>query len=59
MSNMSHCTFQNTLEDLRDAPRALSDHPDGLSPEEKKARQKLIELCLDIADEYGDGDDLA
>lgn len=59
MSNMSYCVFRNTLGDLQDAYEALSDHPDGLSPEERKARQKLIDLCLDIADEYGGGEDLA
>ena len=54
MSNMSHCRFQNTLDDLRDCHEALSDSLDPLaelSEEEAKAARILIKLCRRIADE--------
>lgn len=54
MSNMSHCRFQNTLDDLRDCREALSDSLDplaDLSEEEAKAARNLIKLCRRIADE--------
>ena len=47
MSNMSYCRFQNTLEDLEDCREAIYDIED-LSPSEKIARAKLIEVCKDI-----------
>lgn len=58
MANMGYCRFRNTLDDLQDAYEALSD-TDDLSPEEKKARHKLIELCKDISDEFEDEEGLA
>lgn len=48
--NMSYCKFQNTLGDLRDCYDAMS--ADGISESEATARQKLIELCAEIASEY-------
>lgn len=53
MSNMSYCRFQNTEGDLRDCYDALNDD-DELSPEEEKAKQRLIKLCQKIADNYGE-----
>ena len=50
MSNMSYCRFENTLDDLRDCYDAMD--ADGLSESEIIARQKLIELCALIAQEY-------
>jgi len=52
MSNMSHCRFHNTLEDLRDCYDNLED--DELSEEETKARKRLIEMCQDISEDYGE-----
>ena len=51
MSNMSYCRFQNTLSDLRDCIEHMSD--DDLSDEENKAREKIIALCLEVAEDRG------
>lgn len=50
MPNMSYCRFSNTLEDLRDCDDHLNDND--LSEGEAKAREKLIKLCICIADDY-------
>lgn len=53
MANMSYCRFQNTLRDLRDCANALEDMAEtgkDLSGDELRARDRLIELCKDIAD---------
>lgn len=47
MSNMDHCRFTNTLEDLRDCYEHMDD--EDLSEAEAKARLRLIKLCVDIA----------
>lgn len=46
MSNMTYCRFQNTLEDLEDCLDNLDK--DNLSPEELRAKKRLIEVCKDI-----------
>lgn len=51
MSNMSHCRFTNTVADLRDCYDAIDDTGD-LSPDEAKARDKLLLLCAKIASDY-------
>ena len=51
MSNMGYCRFQNTLSDLRDCYENMYDDVDKLSPEEKRARKKLIKVCSDIVDD--------
>ena len=48
---MSHCSFQNTLADLRDCYDAMDDD---VGTEEKRARRHLIQLCERIAMEFGD-----
>ena len=53
MSNMSYCRFQNTLNDLTDCYYNLDDTND-LSLEEGMARYRLIEMCKDIVEEYGE-----
>ncbi len=55
MMNMSYCRFQNTLEDLRDCQENLDDRD--LSPEEKRARKQLIDICWRIAQDYSNEDD--
>ncbi len=56
--NMSYCRFTNTLRDLMDCQVVMfkDSKINDLSPEEARARQQLIELCHDIAqnteDEY-------
>ncbi len=54
MANMGYCRFQNTLQDLRDCEEHLSDD---LSPEEERARKRLIELCKRIAEYMSDDED--
>ena len=51
MPNMSYCRFRNTLIDLIDCydnmDREITD------PLEKKAKEKLIIQCCEIAIDYG------
>lgn len=54
MGNMSYCRFQNTLSDLRDCYNNMDED---LSDEEEKAKNRLIKLCKQIADNYGDEDE--
>jgi ferritin-like metal-binding protein YciE len=48
---MSYCRFRNTLDDLRDCYDHLGD---SLKGEEKEAMEKLVELCKEIASDFGD-----
>ena len=50
MSNMSYCRFQNTLSDLQDCADYITD--DSLSHEEEKARERLVDVCRAILDEW-------
>lgn len=54
--NMSYCRFQNTLADLRDCREHMED-TDDLSDDERKARKRLIAVCVAIAQDYGDNED--
>ena len=54
MGNMSYCRFQNTLRDLKDCYDADID---SLSEKENDAFKKLISLCRDFVEAYGDDDD--
>ena len=49
MPNMSYCRFQDTLLDLCVCADHL--HDNDLNDKEKYARQRLIKLCQQIADE--------
>ena len=51
MANMSYCRFENTLPDFRDCYDNFDDND--LSEEEKRARRKMIALCVVIALDYG------
>ncbi len=53
MSNMSYCRFENTLPDLTDCFGSM-DLIDDLSDNERRARLELIEICIEIAQYYGD-----
>ena len=53
MSNMSYCRFQNTLGDLEDCAEALFCG-DELSDEESGAKDRLGQLCCEIAENFGD-----
>lgn len=51
--NMEHCRFINTLEALRECQDALSDeNAERLSPAEEKAKDNLLKLCREIADDW-------
>ena len=54
MSTMSYCRFQNTVGDLRDC---YENWEDDLSDEEKRAQARMLKLCKEIVDAYGDKDD--
>lgn len=53
MANMSYCRFRNTTADLMDAQAHLEDDVAELSEGEAKARLRLINVCIDIALDYG------
>ena len=58
MPNMSYCRFQNTLSDLQDCLDWLNgdteDDDSELSPSESKAKERLINLCCEIALDFGE-----
>jgi len=51
MANMSYCRFQNTYNDLVDCYENMENIN---SDSEKRYRTRLIELCQDIIQDYGD-----
>ena len=51
MSNMSYCRFQNTLPDLRDCYESWEEES---SPEEEKAKARLLKLCEKIVADFGE-----
>lgn len=58
--NMSYCRFENTLKALEECKQAL-DEDGGIEGVEETASQyekpcikKLVALCQEIADDYGD-----
>jgi hypothetical protein len=61
--NASYCRFENTYNDLRDCLEALDNAPSVEALEkdsneyERKYIRKLIELCEEIAGNYGNQDD--
>lgn len=56
MANMSYCRFENTYKDLQDCYDALGGL-DNLSGDEKMYALRLIGLCKNISDEFGDVED--
>ena len=50
MANMDYCRFRNTISDLRDCYDHMDDTD--LSPEEDKARKRLLRLCNQITSDY-------
>ena len=55
--NMSYCRFENTLAALRECNEALQEgvNPlDDLSDSEKKAAKRLLKLCCEMAENYGE-----
>lgn len=60
MSNMSYCMFQNTLNDLQqcaDKLEGVQGNLAELSKDEARAADRLILLCMEIAESYGVTDD--
>jgi hypothetical protein len=55
MANMGYCRFENTVQDLEDCQEHMEDT--GLSSTEITYRRRLIELCIDIANDFGDMED--
>lgn len=51
MANMSYCRFENTSIDLEDCLHHMKE--DDVTYREEKARKKLIDLCVEIAIDYG------
>jgi hypothetical protein len=51
MANMSYCRFENTYEDLKDCYENIDN--DDLSESEKKFKDKLVNLCCEIAKDNG------
>ncbi|MDD1679405.1 MAG: hypothetical protein LUO93_09535 [Methanomicrobiales archaeon] len=51
MPNMSYCRFHNTLADLRECVEHMDDE---LSPAEANDKERLIKLCCEIAENYGE-----
>lgn len=56
MPNMSYCRFENTYPDLADCAAALHE-VDGdlssLSDTEQKHAERLIQLCCEVAENFG------
>ena len=50
---MSHCRYQNTLEDLQDCVNNMVEidwqHPDDLSRDEFEAMYRLHALCSEVS----------
>ena len=51
MGTMGYCRFQNTLEDLYNCQEHMGDE---VGQDERRARKRLIKLCKDIVDNFGD-----
>ena len=51
MPNMSYCRFHNTLADIRECLEYMDDQ---LSEAEEKEKKRLIKICCQIAEDYGD-----
>ena len=53
MGNMSYCRFENTLRDLRDCYKDLSETDFyELSETEQESRNKLVALCKNISEQF-------
>ena len=50
---MSYCRFENTLKDLRDCYKDMSETDFyELSETEQEARNKLVALCQNISEQF-------
>lgn len=55
MANMSYCRFENTYNDLKDCYNNIEDRD--LSESEEMYKDKLVDLCKRIAEEFTEDDD--
>ena len=53
---MSYCRFENTYNDLQDCAEALADMGE-LSESETEYKNKLLDLCKEIAENFTPDDD--
>jgi len=54
MSNMSYCRFGNTSKDLDDCFENWNEtEEEELSESEKEGKDRILQLCRDIINEYG------
>ena len=51
-----HYHADPAVQDLRDCERNMDLDEERADPQEVKARRQLIDLCKQIASEYGDAD---
>lgn len=51
--NMSYCRFENTVNDMIDCIDNM-ELSELASAYEKRARKEFVELCVQVAKEYGD-----
>ena len=57
MTNMSYCKYENTYNALRDCQQDMDTTTDKqLSMSELKFRKKLIQVCMQISDDWGETD---
>ena len=56
MSNMDYCRFHNTVIDLEECADYVAEM--NLSEEENKARIRLIRICISIAEDFYDEENL-
>jgi len=49
MANMSYCRFENTYKDLIDCYHNINEP---VSKSEHNYRERLVDLCREILDEY-------
>jgi len=54
MPNMSYCRFENTYRDLLDCYYNMNDK---LSESETEYREKILDLCQQMLDEYDPTDE--
>lgn len=54
MPNMSYCRCQNTVSDLQDVLDGFYNCDISNSKYELNAAYEIVQLCVEIADTYGD-----
>ena len=54
MSNMEYCRFENTYNALQDCYEAIANDTEKLSTSEGKYKQKLVQLCKDVALDFSE-----